>query len=453
MRLLVVAVLFVAAGWIAARPGLALGAAFQRGDVFMSGAAGISEYSPTGQLEQTLADSSGGGVPCFDPSGQYLIAPGVGLWDSSGNRVASNWAGAPQGSCVVDRFGHVYLGTAGPDGVLLEYDLRGDLLDTRHPAVYPGLDAGVLSPDLAPDECTIYYSAGWGVTGDWIYRFNVCTNTQESPFVWPSAEAGATLHVLPNWQILVATYQHAALLDASGNVIRYYSFPDGSQALGSQCLDVSAPDPDGTSFWLGWDCSSGPPAIGRFDINSGGLLAEWAPSNDTRGPFVVYAGRTPPTPNPPPAQQPPNASPPTMPPVGAGIVNSGAPVVHTPSPAQIRALLSAILARLKTSDIKALLSAGGYSFSWNAPTAGHLFILWYQVSKRAHISRKARPILVASASRTFSHSGTVRLTLAFTSAGRRLLRFARHLNLTAIGSFTSVGQSATTIRRELTLGP
>jgi hypothetical protein len=67
-------------------------------------------------LVQTLPGTSGAWTMCFDPSGQHLILPGVGLFDSSGNPVPSKWASVPNAtspggaiSCVADNFGDVYV--------------------------------------------------------------------------------------------------------------------------------------------------------------------------------------------------------------------------------------------------------------------------------------------------------------------------------------------------------
>jgi len=253
----------------AALPGLASGAPFQRGDVFFTdgtdapGTANIQEYSPSGELQQTIPGTLGATAMCFDPSGGHLILPGVGLFDSSGNPLASNWASVTDaGRCVADGFGDVYVSSEASDSIT-KYDLTGDLIQTFTPAIYGG---GIFpwGIDLAPDECTIYYGA---FQDSFNGRFNVCTNTQGPTFSNNSIENSPDdLRVLPNGQILVTTDVGGLLYDASGSVLREYvpGIPI-SNDLRSMSLD-----PDGTSFWM-----SGAYGVVHYDINSGSLLSMW----------------------------------------------------------------------------------------------------------------------------------------------------------------------------------
>ena len=47
---------------------------------------------PSGQLVHTVAATTGAGPICFDPSGAHLIAPGVGVFNSSGKLQKSKWS-------------------------------------------------------------------------------------------------------------------------------------------------------------------------------------------------------------------------------------------------------------------------------------------------------------------------------------------------------------------------
>ena len=180
---LAIAVLLTMGG-VAAGPAVAWSAPFQRGDVFTTGSGSVQEHSPDGQLVQTLPGTSGARMLCFDPSGGHLILPGIGLFDSSGNLLPSNWASLPIGDgswpvdCVADGFGNVYAYSS-PDSPLTKYGLEGDVLQTFN--VVAGTDQFAI--DLAPDGCTIYYSA-WQASltssAPFSGPFNVCTNTQES---------------------------------------------------------------------------------------------------------------------------------------------------------------------------------------------------------------------------------------------------------------------------------
>jgi hypothetical protein len=58
---------------------------FHRGDVFVNGArTGIEEYSPEGAPVQLIEGTAGDRGFCFDPSGNYLVVPGAGLFDKQG---------------------------------------------------------------------------------------------------------------------------------------------------------------------------------------------------------------------------------------------------------------------------------------------------------------------------------------------------------------------------------
>jgi hypothetical protein len=245
----------------------ASGGAFQRGDVFVTGSGSVQEYSPSGDLRQTLAGSAG--YLCFDPSGDHLITPGAGMFDSSGNRVPSNWASVTNaGRCVADGFGNVYVAgpPTDPTWTITKYDIEGNPVHTFNVASLHGIDP--VSIDVAPDDCTLYYHS---YPADQIGRFDVCTNTQRPSL--PGGSFGDDLRVLPNWQLLVTHDYTGVLLDASAqNGIQHYqSIPLGIVSFRSMSLD-----PDGKSFWM----SGG--GVVRYDINSGNLLSLWC------GPAVGY---------------------------------------------------------------------------------------------------------------------------------------------------------------------
>lgn len=285
------------------------------------------------------------------------------------------------------------------------------------------------------------------LSGNPVFRFNVCTDTQESTFLDPSADFLRELAVLPDGDLLLAVETHADLLDTSGKVTYIARFG----TIGGSCVSDVAPDPDGASFWMGWDCTNPPDALGRFDLASGTQLTEWAPSNG-EGDLLVY--NPPPTlttPTPPTAPGGTGGPPPSI--GGSGTPpTSGAPGPAPPAGTHVKALLSPILVpRRNLATIKALLTHGGYSFNWKAPSTGYLLIAWYQASKGAHVSRKRTPLLIATVVRTLSQSKTVRITVALTPKGRQLLRSSRRLEVSAIGSFAPRGKPATTVRKSFTL--
>jgi hypothetical protein len=261
-----------------AATGTASGLPFQRGDVFVSTSGGVQEYSPDGQLRQSIGGSSGAGPICFNPNGTRLVLPGVGLFDNTGSLLPSNWASVGPGRCVADGFGNVYVATA-PSLVvtITKYDSRGNLVRTFDATPIFGFGPSFI--DLAPDECSAYYGNWPGSKVDGLLEgmglFNVCTNSQG-----PLVGAGFTddVRVLPDWRILTTEDVAATLSDPSGQDIRDY-YPGGALFTNNDSLRTVSLDPDGKSFWV---CCTSVNAdiprvdkIFRFDINSGQLLATW----------------------------------------------------------------------------------------------------------------------------------------------------------------------------------
>jgi hypothetical protein len=454
--------LLLGAGGIAAPPASAWSGEFQRGDVFLTGGGGVGEYTPAGQLVQTVAGTSGASGLCFDPSGAHLILPGVGLFDDSGNLLPSHWARDPHGGhCVVDQSGNVYVSDPyvppASSATFTKYDLLGNALQTF--TVTPLAGRQSLGIDLAPDQCTMYFGE-WNGNDGTAGRFNVCTNTQEP---WPTSfTAIDDLRVLPDGHVLITDDPAGVLLDASGQVVHTYkAYLDSG--VGNSLRYMSL-DPDGTSFWMSGN------GVVRYDINTGKLLSTWGTSPGGSipglgGPIAVYAGLSA---QPPPPQITTTGNTPapttdaggtgassTAPSSGAGssaAAGAAAPGLVAPSPSQIKALLSAVLVPVGQSvKIKTLVLRGGYSFSWAAPSAGLLAISWYQVPAGAHLSRARAPIQVATASWRLSRPGVVELKLALTATGKRLLRASRRAKLIARASFAPAGKHATTVFKAFTL--
>jgi hypothetical protein len=134
-------------------------------------------------------------------------------------------------------------------------------------------------------------------------------------------------------------------------------------------------------------------------------------------------------------------------PPGGGPPAGGSPLPGSsrPTRAQIRALLlSQITPRGRAGRIGSLLSHG-YRLSFRALTAGTAKVAWYRVRK----GRK--PVLIASGRRRFAAAGRATLTVRLAAAGRRQLRRARHLKLTAKGTFTPAPGAPVTATRTFTL--
>ena len=121
------------------------------------------------------------------------------------------------------------------------------------------------------------------------------------------------------------------------------------------------------------------------------------------------------------------------------------------------AALAQILAP-SSARIKTLLKAGGYTFAFDAPSAGKLVLHWYLVPKRGRLADpraakpKPKPVLVASVSAKTTTARKIKVKVKLSRTGRRRLRSAgTSLKLTGQASFTPSGSKQTTIRRTFTV--
>ena len=128
-------------------------------------------------------------------------------------------------------------------------------------------------------------------------------------------------------------------------------------------------------------------------------------------------------------------------------------VKAAPSAAEIRAALFKVLMPSgKKARIAALLRNGGYLAHFSAPDAGSLTIRWYYAAKGAHLaSAKARPVLLGSATVTFSTAGRGAVKISLTKAGRRLLKASNQLPLTGEAGFKLLDGQLVTVRRRFTI--
>ena len=123
-------------------------------------------------------------------------------------------------------------------------------------------------------------------------------------------------------------------------------------------------------------------------------------------------------------------------------VVAGAASAATQTAAQIASLIAGQATRAGTAaKIAALLKSGGIVTALKAPEAGTAVIDWYQVPPGARLAEKtkAKPLLVASGKLIFRAAGTARMRIKLTVAGKRLLKHAKQLKLTAEGIFTPIG--------------
>jgi hypothetical protein len=116
--------------------------------------------------------------------------------------------------------------------------------------------------------------------------------------------------------------------------------------------------------------------------------------------------------------------------------------------ASLTSQLSSLLKKIKAS---AIFKRGGYAFTFLAPAAGTLEVLWYQVPKGAHLSAKIKPILVARSKATFTGAVKRTIHLQLTTVGRSLLSQSAHIKLTAKGVFLPKSGTAATWLKTFTL--
>jgi hypothetical protein len=122
------------------------------------------------------------------------------------------------------------------------------------------------------------------------------------------------------------------------------------------------------------------------------------------------------------------------------------PPGSTVTAAQIRALLrTEITPSGKAAKIRRLLKKRGYRLHFRALTAGTAKVRWYRLRK----GRK--PILIATGEHRFAAAGSATFKLKLTAAGRKQLRHAKRLRLTAKGTFTPTPGASVKASRKFTL--
>jgi hypothetical protein len=114
-----------------------------------------------------------------------------------------------------------------------------------------------------------------------------------------------------------------------------------------------------------------------------------------------------------------------------------------PTAAQLKSsLLGALRPHGSAAKIAVLRSRGSYSMRFRALTAGGIRVSWSYLSSASGHRAKPRSVTVAAGSATISRAGTAILKIGLTAAGKRLLKQANHIQITARGSFVAVGRTA-----------
>jgi hypothetical protein len=133
----------------------------------------------------------------------------------------------------------------------------------------------------------------------------------------------------------------------------------------------------------------------------------------------------------------------------------GAVVVGIPVPRPTAAQLQQALRKQLIPSRRGaafLLRHRGYRYSFRMPVAGQLTISWYASAARGGPARQRfKPILIAAANAPLGSYTTDTVKIRLTRAGRRLLRRAAPLAVTAEARFTTAQHTLVT-RATFTLG-
>jgi hypothetical protein len=148
------------------------------------------------------------------------------------------------------------------------------------------------------------------------------------------------------------------------------------------------------------------------------------------------------------------ATPSTTAPAGISPSITSPGITTNVTSAQIAASLAGQLTPSgKAAMIAALLKSGAFATVFKALEAGSAVIDWYEVPPGAKLAKKAKPkaVLVGSGHLTFAAAGTGTIKIRLTAVGKSLLKHAKRLKLTALGTFTPIGGSPSSATRTFVL--
>jgi hypothetical protein len=239
--------------------------AFSPDDVFVGvGSNKVQWRSPGGTLNQTLTTAASSSITtgmAFDPAGKLYVtgytSNVVNRFTTSGaadTTFGSGYNSHPE-SIAFDRAGNAYVGQERGARDILKFGPSGNLLASYNASTEAA--NGTDRIDLAPDQCTIYYTS----QGKSVRRFNVCTNSQGPNLTssLPGKEA-FDVKVLPTGGVLVADTTAVYRLNASGTITQTYDQPN------RDCWVTLALDSAATSFWAADRCAS---QVYRFSLTTG----------------------------------------------------------------------------------------------------------------------------------------------------------------------------------------
>ncbi len=226
----------------------------------------VARFSRSGNPQPALNSNQGGSITgmAFDAVENLystdFTADTVSRFSGNGTPMGTFGSGyncKPE-SMVFDQAGNAYVGQTGCSHALLKFDAYGNL-----EAAYSVTTEQEGSDwiDLAPDQCTIYYTS----QGASVLRYNVCTKQQLSPFA-TGLNTALAVKILPDGSVLVADKQDIVRFDSAGRKIMTYN------ASGESCWVGLALDSDNASFWATDYCSSD---VVQFNINSGNEVSKF----------------------------------------------------------------------------------------------------------------------------------------------------------------------------------
>lgn len=136
----------------------------------------------------------------------------------------------------------------------------------------------------------------------------------------------------------------------------------------------------------------------------------------------------------------------------SGSTSTGGPATATISSSQITSALTQVLRAPAKAAMAKLLKQGTLQLSFGAPEAGTLLVQWYELPPGAKLAKtKAKPVLVASGQTSSTAAGTAIVHLKLTAVGKKLIKHAKSLKLTAKGTFTPTGKAATVTTKTFSL--
>jgi hypothetical protein len=202
---------------------------------------------------------------------------------------------------------------------------------------------------------------------------------------------------------------------------------DGASLVVATDVGVFATDAATPSGWSA--VASGLPNVQVIGLTLDGAGNLYAATHG-RGIWEL-PGPPPPPPPPPPGAPPPPGTPPPPPHTS-----------HTPPPPSAAAIRTALSHLIRSAPRRATLLRQGATLTFSAPSAGRLQITWTVASGRRHV-------VIATLQARLTGARRVRLHLALTAAGRRLLRGRRRIVIVARSVFAPTDGRTQSVSRTI----